>query len=226
MNIKLYLSPGSCARVPLIALEQIGRPFETQVVAFMKGEHRSPEYLSLNPAGKVPTLVVDGRAITQNLAIQVFLARIFPDAQLLPLTGDAFDDAAILAQLAWFSGDLHPLVTRIRLPQFACDTTPERVKELACAAMAMQLAPLEQRLAAQSWLLGETWSTLDAYLYWVWFRVTGAGFDASPFPAIAAHTARMDERPAVQRALAREAEAEADLAARGLAVSFAPAKGS
>lgn len=222
MNLLLYFAPGSCSRVPLIALEEIGEPFEAHLVAFMKGEHKSSEYLALNPAGKVPTLVADGQAISQNLAIQVFLARSFPESKLLPFSCDPLGDARILSRLAWFSDDLHPLVTRIRLPFFACDAAPERVKEQASEAMAGQLQPLEKQLGSQPWVLGEQWSSLDAYLYWVWFRITGAGFDAAPFPNIAAHHVRMEERPAVQRALAREAEAQADLEARGLAMKFPP----
>ena len=222
MDLLLYFAPGSCSRVPLIALEEIGVPFDTRVVAFMKGEHKSPEYLALNPAGKVPTLVVDGKAISQNLAIQTFLARRFEAAKLLPFTGEPLADARILSRLAWFSADLHPLVTRIRLPFFACDAAPERVKEQATEAMAGQLGPLERQLASQPWVLGDHWSSLDAYLYWVWFRITGAGFDPALFPNIVAHHARMDERPAVQRALAREEEAQADLEAKGLAMRFPP----
>jgi glutathione S-transferase len=225
MELTLYFSPGACSRVPLIALEELGRPFEARLVAFMKGEHKSPDYLALNPAGKIPTLVADGRPIAQNLAIQTFLARSFPEARLLPFTGEPLADALILSQLAWFSADLHPLVTRIRLPFFACDAAPERVKEQASEAMAGQLAPLDQRLSAQPWVLGQEWSSIDAYLYWVWFRITGAGFDPSAFPNIAAHSARMDHRPAVQRAIAREKEAEAELEAQGLALKFPPAGG-
>ena len=67
---------------------------------------------------------------------------------------------------------------------------------------------------------------LDDYLYWVWFRITGAGFDGTPFPNISEHHKRMEERPPVQRALAREAEAQADLEARGLAMKFPPAAGN
>lgn len=225
MELILFFAPGSCSRVPLIALEEIGLPFDARLVAFMKGEHKTPDYLALNPSGKVPTLVADGQPLAQNLAIQTYLARRFPEAGLLPFTGDPLVDARILARIAWFSADLHPLVTRIRLPQFASDAAPERVKEIACAAMAGQLTQAEQCLAGRPWLLGDTWSTLDAYLYWVWFRITGAGFDAAPFPGIASHAARMEERPAVRRALAREAAAQADLEARGLAVSFPPAVG-
>lgn len=216
MDLTLYFAPGSCARVPLIALEELGRPFETRLVAFMKGEHKAPEYLAMNPAGKVPLLVANGQPIAQNLAIQTFLARSFPEARLLPFTGDPLDDARILSQLSWFSADLHQLVTRIRIPFFACDAAPGRVKEQASEAMAAQLKPMNERLAGQNWVLGNSWSTLDAYLYWVWFRITGAGFDPASFPNIAAHSARMDARPAVQRALVREVDAEKELEARGL----------
>ena len=185
MDLTLYFAPGSCSRVPLIALEEIGVSFESRVVAFMAREHRSPDYLALNPAGKVPTLIVDGRAIAQNAAIQLFLARSFPQAGLLPLTGDAYEDSAVISRLAWFSSDLHPLVTRIRMPHFFCDGPggPERVRELGIAAMAAQLAPLDAILNNQRWVLGQSWSVLDAYLYWVWFRITGAGF-VQPFPHI------------------------------------------
>jgi len=222
MKLELYFAPGACSRVPMIALEEIGQPFETHLVIFMKGEHKSPEYLTMNPAGKVPLLLADGQPISQNLAIQTFLAKSFPDVGLLPFTGDPLVEARILGQLAWFSADLHPLVTRIRLPQFACDAAPERVKEQAMEAMAMQLGPLNQRLADRPFILGESWSALDAYLHWVWFRITGAGFDSAPFANIQTHYAMMNARPAVQRALAREAEAQAYLEARGLMPVFSP----
>mgnify|MGYP001570731218 CR=1 FL=1 len=76
-----------------------------------------------------------------------------------------------------------------------------------------------------TWVLGGEWSVLDGYLYWVWFRITGSGFAASPFPAIAAHALRMEERPAVKRALQREARAQAELESQGLAVPL-PAAGA
>ena len=161
--------------------------------------------------------------LTQNSAILTYLARRHPEAGLLPYTGEPLADARVLARLVWFSADLHPLVTRIRMPQFFCDLPggPERVRELGCAGMAFQLAPLERALGEAPWVLGNAWSVLDAYLFWVWFRITGAGFDGAPFPNIAAHFERMGERPAVGRALAREDAAQAELAARGLAVSLA-----
>jgi len=222
MNLALYFAPGTCSRVALIALEEIGAPFETHLVRFKKGEHRSPDYLALNPAGKVPTLLVDGQPLTQNVAILTFLAKSYPTAALLPFSGDAIADAGLISQLAFFSSDLHPLVTRIRLPQFFCDVTggPERVREMAANAISVHLAWLNTRLATQPWMLGAEWSLLDAYLFWVWFRITGAGFPAAKFPHIVEHTRRLERRPAVARALARESRAQAELEAQGLAVTY------
>jgi glutathione S-transferase len=221
--IALHFAPGTCARVPLIALEEIGVPFETRLVAFMAGGHRRPDFLAKNPAGKVPVLEFGDHVLTQNPVILAFLARRFPEAKLLPLTGDALEDAGLHSQLAWFSGDLHPLVTRIRMPQFFCDLegAPARVRELASEAMRFQLRTPEAMLGVVPWLLGEEWSLLDAYLFWVWFRITGAGFDPAPFPNIAAHHEQMKARPAVQRALAREEAALAELEAQGLAIPLA-----
>jgi glutathione S-transferase len=224
MSLTLYFAPGTCARVPLIALEETGAPFDTRVVAFLRGDHRAPQFLARNPAGKVPVLVADDVTLTQNIAILTWLARRFPAAGLLPATGDAAADAAVLSRLAWFSADLHPLVTRIRMPQLICDDAAAipRVRAMACDAMKFQLAGLDRGLQQQPWVLGDQWSALDGYLYWVWFRITGAGFDATPFPAIAAHALRMEERPAVQRALQREAAAQAELTAQGLALPIHP----
>jgi glutathione S-transferase len=87
-HIVLHFAPGSCARVPLIALEEAGAPFETRLVAYMAGDHRKPEFLALNPPGKVPVLEIDGEVLTQNGAILTYLARRHPEAGLLPYTGE------------------------------------------------------------------------------------------------------------------------------------------
>ena len=224
MDITLAFAPGSCARVPMIALEEVGVPYEKRLVRFMKGEHKSPDYLRLNQAGKVPALIIDGKPLAQNVAILTWLARSYPDAGLLPLTGDDYDDAALLSRLVWCSADLHQLVTRIRLPVFSCDlpNSAERIRNMAAAAMAVQLAGVEGALARQPWLLGGDWSVLDAYIHWIWWRITGAGFPQDRFPNLAAHTTRMEARPAVQRAMAIEAAAVAQLESEGMAMQFPP----
>lgn len=218
MKLELYFSPGSCPRVSMIALEETGASFETHLVAFMAGDHRKPEFLARNPSGKVPVLMVDGQPIVQTVAILGFLDESFPDAKLFPARSTPLARAQFLGDLVSFSADLHPIVTRIAFPQIMIDhaegATALRAK--AHEMMAFQLNRFELRLQNQPWLAGQQWSVLDAYLHWVWFRITGAGFDSAPFPRIAAHYARTLERPSVQRAQAREAEAVRDLESRGL----------
>jgi len=215
----LYFAPGTCARVALTALEEVGQPFETRLIAFMAGDHRSPDFLAINPAGKVPALVTDEGVITQNTAILWYLARRHPEAHLLPIPETPSDEARLIARLAHFSADLHPAVSRIVVPFLFVQSreAQSELRDAAGKAIVFHLAALDRELGGKPWLLGEAWSVLDSYLGWVWFRITGAGFDGSPFPAIAAHYARLNQRPAVQRCLEREAAAQADLAARGLA---------
>jgi glutathione S-transferase len=221
-ELTLYFAPDSCARVPLIALEEIGHPYTLETVAFMKGQHRSPEYLRLNPKGKVPTLVVDNAPLTENVAILTFLSERFPAAKLLPPARGSFADAQCLADLCYCASGLHPIVTRLRIPQFFCDT-PEgqkRVFEMAEIAMRPNFALIERRLAENPWWFGESWSIVDAYINWVWFRVTGTQFDGSEYSHFARHDRQMRQRPAVQRALSISNGVADNLAAQGLAVTF------
>lgn len=218
MKLELYFSPGSCPRVSMIALEETGAPFDTHLVAFMAGDHRKPGFLARNPSGKVPVLLVDGQPIVQTVAILEFLDECFPDAALFPELTTPLARALFLGELVSFAADLHPIVTRIAFPQIMIDNADgaAALRARALEMMAFQLNRFEARLQQQPWLAGQQWTVLDAYLHWVWFRITGAGFDAAPFPRISAHYARTLERPSVQRAQAREAEAVRDLESRGL----------
>lgn len=220
MDLLLYFVPGSCSRVAMIALEEVGLQFETRLASLMAGEHNSPEYRALNPGGKVPLLLVDGNPISQNLAILHFLAREFPSAGLLPATCDSFTDARVLSKIVWCSSDLHPLVTRFCFPALLCDlpAAGERMSAVAKDLLKMQLASAEDALSRNAWMLGENWSVVDAYIFWIWGRITGAGFPGDLFPNILDHSARMKERPAVQRALKREAEAKLEIRNRGQAM--------
>jgi glutathione S-transferase len=225
MDITLYFAPDSCARVPLVALEEIGQPYRIEVVAFMKAQHRSAEYLQLNPKGKVPTLCVDGAALTENVAILGWLADRFPDAQLLPQTGNSWERAHHISDLAYCASGLHPLVTRLRIPQFFCDTAQgrDRVFEMAEVAMRPHFELIDRHLATRRWWYEECWSIMDAYINWVWFRVTGTKFAASEFTNFARHDEEIRRRPAMERALRVNSEVADRLEAQGLAVKFSGA---
>lgn len=214
----LYAAPGTCARVTAIALEELGLQFETRVIRFMRGEHKQPEHLARNPLGKVPCLEFEGHYLTENVAILEFLDRRFPEAKLLPACDDAFDHASHMADLCFCSSTLHPIVSRIRIPHFvAGPETARPVYEAACKAMQPNFELIEQRLSSLGpWWYGDQWHAMDAYLYWVFWRIEGAGFDVSPYPAFTAHARAMEQRPAVQRAVAREDVMTAQLESEGL----------
>src|SRR5215207_7496157 len=112
-DVELYWGPGSCARVPFIALEEAGADFTLHVINRFAGDAKSPEYLAINPKGKVPTLVVDGWILTENPAIQTYIAGAYPDAGLLP-TGDERTGLQALSTMAWFASGMHPHVGRLR----------------------------------------------------------------------------------------------------------------
>lgn len=227
LKLELYYSPGACSRVPLIALEEIDVPFNVHLVAFAKAKHKTSEYKALNPKAKVPTLVVDGRPITENVAILTWLANRFPEAKLLPFTGDLMKDTDILSDLAWCASGLHPLVTRLRMSHMFCDISkgPQRVWVMASEAMKPNFELINQRLSDSPWLLGD-WSMVDAYINWVWCRATDANFDVTPYPRFNDHAMRMAERPSVQRALAQEEQAKKQLAEEGAEFIFTQWGGS
>lgn len=221
-TMTLYFAPDSCLCVPLIALEEIGHPYTLEVVALMKWQHRSPEYLALNPKGTVPTLVVDGQSLTENVAILSWLAERFPDANLLPKFEDSLARARVLADLVFCASGLHPIVTRLRIPQFFCDTPDgtRRVFEMAEVAMRPNFALLDAQLAKNRWWYGERWSIVDAYINWIWFRVSGTEFDASGFTNLARHNEEVKQRPSVARALRISERVAKRLAEQGLAAKF------
>jgi len=217
----LYSAPGTCGRVAAIALEEAGVEFETRVIRFLKGEHKSPAFKAKNPKGKVPALEIDGIVLTENVAIIDYLAERFPEASLMPKAARLADRAERLADLCFCAATLHPLVTRIRMPQvFAGPENVEKVWANACEAMREYFQLVENRLAAGSWWYGDQWSAMDGYLYWVYWRVHGANFATDDYPHFSRHAQNIEARPSVQRALAREQVMTTQLESEGL--SFKP----
>ena len=198
---RLYWYPGTCARVPFVALEEIGEPFEAVLEDRMA---ERPEYLLINPKGSVPTLMIGDEPLTENLAIQTYLARRHPEAKLLPL-GDPDTETRVLEMQSWFASSLHPLVRQLRFPRWYSDdpAAHDSLRAKAVPQLERGFTTLESRLADREWLFGD-WSIVDVHLLWLWFRATGSGFDGSPFPRLADHAARCEARPSVARVLERE----------------------
>ncbi len=207
-DLKLFVAPNTCARVPTIALEEIGVPFETELVRTAANQQNSPEFLKVNPKGKVPTLLIDGEPLTENVAILTWLNATFPDANLLPKTTGTLDTVKQTADLAFFAGTVHPTITRVAMPvKFIEDKALsfEIVRPVGIEAMHKIMKMINARLEDGPWWYGDTWSAVDGYLYWAWGRITGVGYPGEAFTNIQRHHALSNERPAVQRAMAREA---------------------
>ena len=104
--LTLYFAPGSSSMAPHIALHEVGVPFESRPLSFVKRENRTPAYLALNAEGKVPTLLIDGRPLTEVAGILFYLARRYPEAALMP-TGDIEAEAQVVAWMSFKIGRAH-----------------------------------------------------------------------------------------------------------------------
>lgn len=223
-DAKLYYSPGSCARVTAIALEECQIDFSIELVRLGQGQHKTAEFKAVNPKAKVPALSINDKVLTENPAILLYLYDQFPDGRLLPAVPDPEARSTQIADLCFCSATLHPIVTRICIPAFFAEgeAAQASVKEMAIGMMRGNFALVEERLAAGSWWYGDDWSIVDGYLFWIWSRVHGCGFPTSDFPRFADHARRIQSRPSVVRALRHEQEALDQLRAEGLRVMPAP----
>lgn len=203
--LTLYYSPGACSLAAHIILEEIGQPFTTQPVLIHEGQTQAPEFLALNPHGRVPVLEADGRVITESVAILTYLGLRFPASGVLPLH-DLRLTARALELLTFFASSVHIAVAQIwRSHRFAADEAAyPAVQASGLANVRAFFAEIEALAAAGDWVLGDHFSIADPYLlvFYRWGRMLG--LDMAAFDAWTAHTRRMLARPAVRRALARE----------------------
>lgn len=204
MTTILYHTPGSCSRVTLNALEEIGLPFEERPIDIFKGMQARPEYLAVNPKGKVPALEIDGRLLTETPAILWHLAHVGNSAALLPAAADGGVAIESLIDLSWFSNTLHIFVRSARAPMRMTSGDPAPVRAHALKALEPILRDLDGRVAGERWWYGDAWSILDVYLSWVFGMAVGGGAPAEEYPALVAHQDRVRQRPSFQRALKRE----------------------
>lgn len=203
--LQLYFGPGACSFVPHVGLEAAKAEYEPKLVKLHKGEHRTPEYLALNPNGQVPVLVVDGKPLTQIVAICDCLDRRFPEAGLLPT--DAWARLQALSQLAWMNSTPHTTFTRVMFTErFAeSDAARAEVKKRAAEEFGGYLERLQSLVPAQGpYWFGERVSFHDAYAFTLlrWGGI--AGIDPASLPALHAYVQRVIQAPPVAAALARE----------------------
>lgn len=177
----LYFAPGASSMAPHIALHEIGAPFESRPLSFTTKSNREAAYLAINPEGKVPALLIDGRPLTEVAAILFYLARTFPKADLLP--DDVEAEAQVISWMSFIASTVHPA----------------RRQGLDHAKGIYRIA--DQRLGARDWAVGN-YSIADIHLfrlYWRFFNSLKP--EPGTFPHLDAHYARMMARPAVRRTI-------------------------
>ena len=181
--LTFYFAPGSSSMAPHIALHETGAPFEARPLSFADKSMRTPEFLAINPNGKVPTLVIDGRPLTEVAGILFYLARAYPDANLLPVN-DPEAEAQVVSWMSFIASAIHP----------ARQAGIERAREV------WQIA--DKRLGSNDWAVAGRYSIADIHLFRLYWRTRDAlEPKAGGFANIEAHYRRVMARPAVKKTI-------------------------
>jgi glutathione S-transferase len=202
---RLYYAPGTCALATHIALEEAGAPYEAVAVDFGAQAQRRPEYLAINPKGRVPALVTENGTLTETPGLLLFVAQRFPGAELAPLS-----DPIALAQVQEFNSYLCATVHVAhahgrRGARWADDAGAiEAMKRKVPATMTECAELIEQKLLKGPWVMGEQYTICDPYLFTIGTWLEGDGVDTGKLPRVIEHRRRMLARPAVQKAVAAE----------------------
>jgi glutathione S-transferase len=203
--IKLFYTPHTCSLASHIALEDAAAEYSTVRIDFASEQQRAPEYLAINPKGRVPALVTDKGVLTETPAMLAFIAQSFPLARLAPLD-DPFSFAQVQAFNSYVCSTLHVAHShRMRGYRWADDPA-------AIAAMQRKVPDsvgacydlIEASMLTGPWVMGETYTVCDPYLFTLAQWLEQDGVDPSRFPKIIGHRRRMAERPQVQKAIAEE----------------------
>jgi len=205
MKIALYYAPNTCALAPYVTLTEAGADFEVRPLNYRKRQNLSPEYLKINPKHKVPVLVVDGKILTENVAIHQWVHRTFPQAKILP--SDPWDELQAISLHAWCASGIHPYLSRINNPAKVCDAAgaSDSVIKLATEFLFENFKIADDLLAGRTYFF-DHFTAPDAHFFWCCRRATQLEVDLSGFANVMKHFKRMLERSSVKQLLAFEEE--------------------
>jgi len=205
--LTFYYAPGSCAVASHIALEYAGASYDARRVDFSKGEQREPAFLAINPKARVPALVTDRGTLTETPAMLAYIAQSFPDANLAPLN-DPFAFAQIQAFTCYLCSTLHVAhAHKLRGTRWvdgpaAIAALKAKVPETVGACFAY----IEEQAFIGPYVMGDSYSIADPYLFTVSTWMEGDSVDPAHYPKVAAHREMMYGRPSVQSVLRAQAE--------------------
>ena len=204
--LTLYYARDTISLATHILLEEVGAAYKTVRIDFGTTQQRSPEYLKINPKGRMPALVTEHGILTETPAILAYVAQTNPKAKLAPLD-DPFAFAKIQAFNSYLCSTVHPAhAHRVRGSRWADDPAAiEDMKRKAPQVVADCFDLIEKEMFKGPWVMGDTYTIADPYLYTVATWWEGDSVDPKKLPKLADHRARMAARAAVQRAQAAHA---------------------
>jgi len=203
--LTLYYAPGTCSLATRIALIDAGAEYTSKRLDFSKGEQRTAEFLALNPKGRVPALATDHGLLTENTALLIYVAQTWPAARLAPL-----DNPVAMAHLQAFNSYLSSTVHvahahGYRGNRWTDDPAAiQAMKAYVPTSMTAALSLVETHFLQGPFVMGDSYTVADAYLFTMSLWIEGDGVDPAALPRIMAHRAMMAARPSVIRALAEE----------------------
>jgi glutathione S-transferase len=195
-----YYAPRTCALAAHLALEHAGASYAAIALNFAAQAQRSPEFLAINPKGRVPALVTERGILTEIPALLLYVAQRFPEAGLAPL-----DDIFALAQMQAFNSYLCSTVHvahahRVRGARWADDPAAiDAMKAKVPQNMTECMLLVEQSLLQGPWVLGDRYSVADMYLYTISGWLEADGVETRLLPGIMDHRTRMRSDALVQR---------------------------
>ncbi len=197
---KLYYSPGACSLSPHIVLREAGLPFQL-VMASTKTKKLADgsDFLAINPKGQVPVLELDnGERLTEGPVIVQYIADQAPASGLVPAPG-TMARYRLQEWLNFITSELHKGFSPLFAPG-----THEDTKAASRSRLLEKLGWVDAQLAGKTWLMGDTFTAADAYLFTVagWGKYVGV--DIAPLATLSAYMGRVAARPAVQQALKAE----------------------
>ena len=209
MGYALYYYPGNASLLPHMALREAGVPFELLLVDRSRDAQNSPEYLRLNPNGRIPVLVHGDLVLFETAAIALYLADQHPEAGLAPPLGTP-ERAQFYKWMVHLANTPQAEYRTWFYPwQHVADPAMvESVKQAAAARLSWMFDLIADQLGAGPWLLGERFSAADLFLLMLvrWGRAMPR--PPRSLPPLAAHSERVLARPAVRAAFAAEVLAE------------------
>jgi len=205
--LTLYFAPHTCALATHIVLEEVGADYSAKRIDFATNQQRSPDYLKINPKGRVPALITDRGILTETPAMLVYVAQSFAKEGLAPID-DPFLFAEIQSFNSWLCSHLHVAhAHRMRGYRWVDADDAHSIAALqrkVPQSVGDSFALIEREMLKGPWVMGERYTICDPYLFTLAQWLEADGVDPKTIPRVIEHRRRMAERATVKKAIEQE----------------------